>query len=207
MARSPILSCGAGVSRRRHFRARRNDSRDRRGSRDCRTSTAERRDIPSVRLWSADVNFISKRAIAVAKAGPANFQARPNRLTAERKLLVSNPHFVFEQIDLAPNSSWCLDAERETWLLVVGGSAIAGSFDLPQAMPFSRNRIASTFVPGAIGMVGLAAYTGGGPVPQLLQRLTQPGSIDVRQPQQMQMPTSLTQAMAAPKNGCMETIK
>ena len=38
-----------GVGKRRHFRARRNDSRDWRGSRHCRTPTAERHDVPSVR--------------------------------------------------------------------------------------------------------------------------------------------------------------
>jgi hypothetical protein len=59
--------------------------------------------------------------------------------------------------------------------------------------------------PGAIGMVGLAAYTGGGPVPRLLQRLTQPCSMDVRR--EMQVPISLTQAKAAPKNGRLETTK
>src|SRR6202030_4629996 len=45
-------------------------------------------------------------AILVADAGPADFQLRPNQLTAERRLLVSSPHFAFERIELAPNSSW-----------------------------------------------------------------------------------------------------
>src|SRR5271170_8333110 len=71
-----------------------------------------------------------ENAIVVADAGPADFQIPPSQLTAERRLLVSSPHFVFERIDLAPNSSWCLDADRETWLLVLSGSVIAGSFDV-----------------------------------------------------------------------------
>ena len=57
-----------------------------------------------------------ENAIAVADAGPANFQVQPNQLTAERTLFISNPYFVFERIDLAPNSNWRLEAERETWL-------------------------------------------------------------------------------------------
>ena len=43
---------------------------------------------------------------------------------------------------------------------------------------------------GTTGMVGLAAYTGVGPVPHLLRRLTQPGSTDARRPQMVQVPTS-----------------
>src|ERR1700726_2227236 len=69
-------------------------------------------------------------AMAIANAGPADFQQQPNRLTDERTLLVSNPHFVFEKIDLPPNSAWCLAAERETWLLVLSGGARIGSFDV-----------------------------------------------------------------------------
>ena len=61
--------------------------------------------------------------LAVANAGPAHFQIRPNRLTDQRTLLVSGPHFVLERIDLAPNSTWCLEAKRETWLLVLSGGA------------------------------------------------------------------------------------
>ena len=146
-------------------------------------------------------------AIAVANAGPADFQVQPNQLTAERTLLVSSPHFVFERINLAPDSTWCLEAERETWLLVLNGGAIAGSFNVVtgDAIFVQSDRVG--IHAGPTGMVGLAAYTGGGPVPHLLQRLTQPGSMNVRLPQEMQVPTSLTQANAAPKNGRLETTE
>jgi len=56
-------------------------------------------------------------------------------------------------------------------------------------------------------MVGLAGYTGGGPIPHLLQRLIEPGSINVGGPHEMPVPPALTQATAAPKNGGLETIK
>ena len=148
-----------------------------------------------------------ENAIAVADAGPADFQLRPDQLTAERRLFVSGPHFVFERIDLAPNSSWCLDAERETWLLVVSGSAAAGSFDVAGGDALFAQSDRVDLHPGALGMVGLVGYTGGSPVPYLLQRLTQPGSIDVGRPQEIQLPTSLNQAKAAPNNGRLETIK
>jgi len=129
---------------------------------------------------------------------------QPNRLTNERTLLVSNPHFVFERIDLAPNSAWCLEMERETWFLVISGSARAGSLDITtgDAIFVQSDRV--DIHPGAAGMVGLAAYTGGA-VPQLLQRLRQPRAMDARPP--AEMPASLTRAKAAPTNGRLDTTK
>jgi mannose-6-phosphate isomerase len=139
-------------------------------------------------------------AILVANAGPADFQQRPSQLTAERRLLVSNPLFAFERIDLAPNSSWYLEAERETWLLVLSGSAIAGSFDVVTGDTLFAQADRIDIHPGAIGMVGLAAYTGSGPLPHLLQRLTRPGSIEVERSQEIKVPVALTQVKAAPKD-------
>lgn len=145
--------------------------------------------------------------ILVADAGPADFEMRPNQLTAERRLLVSSPYFVFERIDLAANSSWCLEAERETWLLVLSGTAIAGSFQvaLGDALFAQLDRVEIDV--GAGGMVGLVAYTGGGPVSHLLQRLTRPGPSDVGRPRELPMPIPLIDAKPAAKNGRMETIK
>jgi len=56
-------------------------------------------------------------------------------------------------------------------------------------------------------MVSLVAYTGGGPLPHLLQRLTESGSINARQPRRVPVTTSVAQANAAEKNGRLETIK
>ena len=66
-------------------------------------------------------------AIAVSDAGPAQTQAGPRRLTSARTALIASPHFVLEQIDLPANSNWALDADRETWLLVIEGCARIGS--------------------------------------------------------------------------------
>jgi hypothetical protein len=57
---------------------------------------------------------------------------RPNPLADQRTLLVSGLYFVLERIDLAPSSHWCLEAKRETWLLVLSGAA-AGSLDVARA--------------------------------------------------------------------------
>ena len=148
-----------------------------------------------------------ENAISVANAGPADSQVQQSQLTAERTLLVCNPHFVFERIDLAAGSSWCLDAERETWLLVLSGGAIAGSFDVVTGDAVFAQSDRVDIHPGALGMVGLVAYTGGEPITLLLQQLTPPGSMDVRRRLEMQPLTPRTQAKAAAKNGRLETTK
>lgn len=146
-------------------------------------------------------------AIQVADAGPADFEMRPNELTAERRLLVSSPHFVFERIDLPANSSWYLEAQRETWLLVLSGSAVAGSFQVAQGDALFAQLDRVEIDAGAGGMVGLVAYTGGGPVSHLLQRLTRPGPSDGGRPRELPMPVPLIEANPAAKNGRLETIK
>jgi len=115
-----------------------------------------------------------KDAIAVAVAGPAECQARSSQLTAERQILVSNQHFVFERINLAPNSSWRMEAERETWLLVLSGSAVAGAFDIGKGDALFAQSDRVDIHSGATGMAGLAAYTGGGPIGNFLKRLAAP---------------------------------
>ena len=107
-------------------------------------------------------------AIAVADAGPAAFQVAPSWQTDSRTLLISNAHFTFEKIDLAPNSTWRLEANRETWLLVIGGGARTGPFDVAigDAVFAQSDRVAIRA--GAAGLSGLLAYTGG-LVPELLQ--------------------------------------
>ena len=117
-----------------------------------------------------------ENAIAVAVAGPVECQERSRQLTAERQILVSNQHFVFERINLAPNSSWRMDAERETWLLVLDGSAIAGAFDIGTGDVLFAQSDRVDIHSGATGMAGLAAYTGGGPIVNFLERLAAPVS-------------------------------
>jgi mannose-6-phosphate isomerase len=136
-----------------------------------------------------------ENAIAVADAGPAVFQVHPEQLTPERKLFISNPYFVFEQIDLTPNSSWSLEADRETWLLVVRGSAAAGSFNVATGETIFAQSDHVDIHAGAAGMVCLVAYTGGAPTPDLLQRLIQPRSIDIKGALEIRVPASVTLAM------------
>jgi mannose-6-phosphate isomerase len=148
-----------------------------------------------------------ENAIVAANAGPAAFQVRPSQLTAERKLLVCGPYFVFERIDLAPNTSWCLDADRETWLLVLSGSAIAGSFDVATGDAVFAQLDRVDIRSGATGTTGLVAYPGSRPIPNLLQRLPQPRSINASRPKEVEVSTSLAPVKNLTKAGRMDMIK
>ena len=108
-----------------------------------------------------------ENAVAAADAGPAGLRVPPSRLTDARTLLISNSHFTFERIDLAPGSAWSMEAKRETWLLAIGGSARAGSFDLVTGDAIFAQSDRVDIRAGDGGLAGLVAYTGG-VVPELL---------------------------------------
>lgn len=109
-----------------------------------------------------------ENALAVSNAGPADFRVPPIRLTDTRTLLASNSYFTFERIELAPNSIWCLEAELETWLLVIGGNARAGSFDLATGDAIFAQSDRVNLRAGGDGLAGLVAYAGR-LVPELLK--------------------------------------
>jgi len=146
-------------------------------------------------------------AIAVANTGPGDFRVQPKRLNDERTLLISAPHFVFEKIDLPTNSSWHLETDRESWLLVLNGGARIGSFDviLGDAIFVDSDRV--NIHTGTIGLVGLVAYTGGGQIPHLLRRLKQSNALDAEWSQEVPLPTSLTRAKTVPTGGLLEATK
>jgi mannose-6-phosphate isomerase len=100
-------------------------------------------------------------AIAVADSGPFDSRGTPTRLTDTRTLLTSNSHFTFERIELAPNSTWWLEAKEETWLLVVGGGARAGSLDLAVGDAVFVQSDSIKIRTGKAGFAGLVAYRGG----------------------------------------------
>jgi mannose-6-phosphate isomerase len=108
-------------------------------------------------------------AVAVSDAGPLQTQAGPRRLTAVRTALVASPHFVLERIDLPANSSWALNATRETWILVIEGQARVGrtSLTVGDAVFAEADRAGIDVGPG--GMSALLAYPGPDPVVALLE--------------------------------------
>jgi mannose-6-phosphate isomerase len=69
-------------------------------------------------------------AVAAAHAGVAASQLPSVRLSNQRTLLVSNPFFVMERVDLAADQVWRIETSQETWLLVLSGSASTGYSEL-----------------------------------------------------------------------------
>jgi mannose-6-phosphate isomerase len=112
-------------------------------------------------------------AIAVADTGTAQALSVPTHLDRERTILVRSSHFVFERLEFAPDQTWWMNADRETWLLVINGGAIAGSFGLQlgDAIFALSERVGIRV--GKHGLVALVAYTGDSPVPDLLTRSRQ----------------------------------
>ena len=110
-------------------------------------------------------------AVAAANPGPAACQSAPRRLTDARSLLVASPYFVLERIDLPPNSNWALNAERETWLLVVEGHAQIGLVNAFVGEAIFVEADHASLKVGSRGLKGLLAYLGPTPIPGLLQNL------------------------------------
>jgi len=142
-------------------------------------------------------------AVAVADPGPADASLKARRLTDERTLLVSNPHFVLERIELAPGSTNRLEAERETWLLIVSGSARAGRLDVTTGDAVFAQSDGVDMHAGPEGMTSLVAYTGvGGPVRHLLRSPAHASVADAAALPDGQVPTtSLLHTQAAPLHG------
>ena len=106
--------------------------------------------------------------VAVAHLGPCEPQRQPKRMTGQRRLLVSNSNFVFERIELAPGSRWRLNAERETWLLTLGGSVCAGSLNLVRGEAAFLQSEMIAVQAGRMGAECLVAYVGSDGVVQNL---------------------------------------
>jgi len=108
-------------------------------------------------------------AVAVSDAGPIQAHAGPRRLTAVRTALVASPHFVLERVDLPANSNWSLNADRETWILVIEGQARIGPTNMTVGdVVFAEADRAGIDV-GPDGMSALIAYPAPDPVVPLLE--------------------------------------
>ncbi|MGA9087740.1 MAG: class I mannose-6-phosphate isomerase [Bradyrhizobium sp.] len=108
-------------------------------------------------------------AVAVSDAGPLRTQAGPQRLSAARTALVASPHFVLERIDLPANSSWALNAKRETWVLVIEGQAQVGPTSVTAGDAVFAEADRAGIDVGPDGMSALLAYPGPDPVVALLE--------------------------------------
>ena len=110
-------------------------------------------------------------AVAAADAGPPQPQSVPRRLTDARTLLIASPQFVWERIDLPPKSNWELDAEHETWVLVLEGCARIGLTNAFVGEAIFLEADGASIEVGPEGMKCLMAYLGPKPSSNLLQNL------------------------------------
>ena len=110
-------------------------------------------------------------AVAAANAGPAERQSVPRRLTDFRTLLITSPQFVLERIDLPPKSNWDLDAEHETWLLVLEGCARVGLTNASVGEAIFLEADGASIEVGPEGTKCLLAYLGPEPSASLLHNL------------------------------------
>lgn len=93
----------------------------------------------------------------------------PVVLSDARQMMAHSPFFIFEQVALAPNSHWEIDAVGEVWALVIEGEV---AFDLTQLMVgeamFLQDHRAGLRTTER-GAKVLLAYVGNEPLPTLLQ--------------------------------------
>ncbi len=113
----------------------------------------------------------ARQAIAVAETGPSSLQPAPSRLTDARLLLVASPQFVLERIDLPAHSNWQFDADGETWLLVLDGTARFGELEGCRGQAFFTQAEQTVIGVGADPLVLLVAYPGPDPASSLLYNL------------------------------------
>jgi mannose-6-phosphate isomerase len=123
-------------------------------------------------------------AVAVSHAGPARIQRGQRRLNTARIALIESPHFVLERIDLPENSNWELNADQETWLLVIEGHARIGSTNTVVGDAIFVEADRTGIEVGSEGLIGLIAYPGPDPAISLLQssadRMTEPAGTTFR---------------------------
>jgi mannose-6-phosphate isomerase len=110
-------------------------------------------------------------AVAAATPGPAKRQTAPVHFSDARSLLVVDPHFVLERLDLKAGSNWNFGAERETWFFVLSGSARIGSLGVSMASGVFIEGEAVRIDVGPGGIRALVAYPGPAVAPFLLRDL------------------------------------
>jgi mannose-6-phosphate isomerase len=108
-------------------------------------------------------------AVAASDAGPLQARSPPQRLSAVRTILAAIPHFVIERIDLPADSKWVLDANRETWILVIEGQARIGLISASVGDAVFAKGDRAGIEAGVDGMSALVAYPGPDPIMPLLQ--------------------------------------
>lgn len=101
-----------------------------------------------------------EEGIAALHREPLEPMLPPVRLGPGRVLVLSDPHFVLERLDLPAGSAWRVRADRETWVLVIGGGLrFAGHEGAPGEALLLRDD-AIVIEAGDAGLAALVAYPG-----------------------------------------------
>lgn len=112
-----------------------------------------------------------EQGVAAAHRGPAQRAAPAGRLSDGRTVLVVNPYFVFERIDLPAGSIWDLDVRCETWLVTIAGDATIGALQIGIGQGCFIEGQSVRIVPGKAGLSCLVAYDAATPSRDLLHRV------------------------------------
>ncbi|WP_449254637.1 class I mannose-6-phosphate isomerase [Bosea sp. (in: a-proteobacteria)] len=112
-----------------------------------------------------------EQGVAVAHSGPPKRAVPPRRLSDVRTLLVANPCFVFERVDLPAGSIWELDARCETWLVAIAGAAAIGALQIGVGQGWFVEAQGARIAPGEAGLSCLIAYDAAAPSRDLLRRV------------------------------------
>lgn len=129
-------------------------------------------------------------AVAAANTGVGEPDAQAIHVSGQRTLLVTNQHFVLERLVLPPESNWRLEADRETWLLALSGSATIGSVEIAAGGAIYAEDETAGIRIGAVSLTCLVAYSGD-VARNLLQKHTQPYADDVSTSERVLTPSPL----------------
>jgi mannose-6-phosphate isomerase len=110
-----------------------------------------------------------KNAVAVSEAGPARMQEAQRRLTTARTALITSQHFILERIELQAKSRWTLNADPETWIVLIEGCARIGSISATVGDAVFAQAERAEIEVGSGGMSCLIAYPGPNPLVALLK--------------------------------------
>jgi mannose-6-phosphate isomerase len=119
--------------------------------------------------YGRDRELHVEEGVAVAVAGPAQPTPTPRKLGDARTLLVANPYFVLERVDLPPDTTRIVNASQETWILGLAGDGSIGATGLAVGEATFVDHERCTIHAGGNGLRALVAYLGPEPQRELLQ--------------------------------------
>jgi mannose-6-phosphate isomerase len=112
-----------------------------------------------------------EQAVAAADLEPAKARAIPMDLTEVRTQLVFCPFFVLERVNLPAGSTWELNAECETWMLVIAGEIDVGKASAGIGDALFADASHTHIKAGSNGLTALLAYADAQPRSDLLRNL------------------------------------